>query len=77
MNPDSMNIGRLVFLILFSLTLCMLSWSCPAGLKQVKEERLPKVVMGYYPSWEKDTFDHTKINYRYLTHSELLFFSML
>ena len=38
------------------------------GLKQGKEEGLSKIVMGYYPSWEKNTFDHSKIKYRHLTH---------
>jgi len=68
MNPDSMNICRSVFFVFFSLMLCLLNWSCPAGLNQVKEERLSKVVMGYYPSWKQDTFEHSKVNYRYLTH---------
>jgi chitinase len=29
---------------------------------------LSKIVMGYYPSWEKEKFDHTKIQYKHLTH---------
>jgi len=68
MYPDSMSIGRFVFLVFISLTLCLLNWSCPMGLKQGKEEGLSKIVMGYYPSWEKNTFDHSKIKYRHLTH---------
>jgi GH18 family chitinase len=30
--------------------------------------KLDKVVMGYYATWKRAEFDHTKINYRYLTH---------
>jgi chitinase len=33
-----------------------------------EEENLSKVVIGYYASWEKDTFDFSKIQYKYLTH---------
>jgi chitinase len=29
---------------------------------------LTKVVIGYYPSWNKDSFDHTKVAYANLTH---------
>jgi chitinase len=28
----------------------------------------PKIVMGYYPAWEREAFDHTQVEYRYLTH---------
>ncbi len=37
---------------------------------QVPEEpsRPNRVVMGYYASWTKPAFDHTQIEYRYLTH---------
>jgi len=30
--------------------------------------KMDKVVMGYYATWKRAEFDHTKINYRYLTH---------
>ena len=30
--------------------------------------RPSKVVMGYYVSWKQVEFDHTKVQYRYLTH---------
>ncbi len=30
--------------------------------------RPDRVVMGYYPSWSRDAFDHTKIAYANLTH---------
>ena len=29
---------------------------------------LAKVVIGYYPSWNKAAFDHTKVDYKHLTH---------
>ncbi len=29
---------------------------------------LTKVVIGYYPSWNKAAFDHTKVDYKHLTH---------
>lgn len=27
-----------------------------------------KVVIGYYPSWNQNSFDHTRVKYQYLTH---------
>ncbi|NIM90952.1 MAG: hypothetical protein GTO17_08390 [Candidatus Aminicenantes bacterium] len=50
-------------IIIFSLILCkgLIINTSPV------EENLSKVVIGYYPSWEKDTFDCSKIQYKYLT----------
>jgi chitinase len=69
LNKSSpINISRSFYLVSFLLILCLLNLKCPAGLKQAGKERLSKVVMGYYPYWEKGAFNHSKINYRYLTH---------
>ncbi len=62
------NTGRSFIPVFFSLILFLWNWSCSSGLKYTGEDRLSKVVMGYYPSWEKDSFDHSKIDYRHLTH---------
>lgn len=41
---------------------------CAVKQPQQTEESLSKVVMGYYASWERENFDHTKIDYKHLTH---------
>ncbi len=51
-------------IIILSLVLCK---DLPIRTSP-EEENLSKVVIGYYPSWEKDTFDCSKIQYKYLTH---------
>jgi chitinase len=58
------SITILGLLFIFSLMTC-------GGLTintSPEEKGLSKVVIGYYPSWEKDTFDSSKIQYKYLTH---------
>jgi chitinase len=53
----------LSLIIIFSLILCK---SLPIKTSP-EEDNLSKVVIGYYPSWEKDTFDCSKIQYQHLT----------
>ncbi|MGD8537515.1 MAG: glycoside hydrolase family 18 protein [Candidatus Aminicenantes bacterium] len=41
---------------------------CAAKQTHQEERPLPKVVMGYYYTLERDNFDHTKIEYKHITH---------
>jgi chitinase len=51
-------------LLLFCLVQCLTLQS----YERSGEKRLSKVVMGYYAGWKKVEFDHTKINFKNLTH---------
>ena len=42
--------------------------SCEVAHVPPEPSRPNKVVMGYYASWKKAEFDHTKVGYQYLTH---------
>jgi chitinase len=51
----------------------LLNWMCsrsspPPPPPPAEPPNLTKVVLGYYPSWKKNVFDHTRIKYEYLTH---------
>jgi chitinase len=41
---------------------------CAVKQPQQREVSLSKVVMAYYASWERENFDHTKIDYKHITH---------
>jgi chitinase len=51
-----------IVLVAFALAACEVSQVPPEPAKP------NKVVMGYYASWKKAEFDHTKVAYQYLTH---------
>jgi len=51
-----------VILIAFAFAACEVSHIPPEPTKP------NKVVMGYYASWKKAEFDHTKVAFQYLTH---------
>ena len=64
-------LAKLLIILVFSSI--SLTWMCSKKSAEPSPTppsplKLAKVVMGYYPSWEKGTFDHTKIKYEYLTH---------
>jgi chitinase len=40
----------------------------PGEAPQTTEPRPAKTVIGYYPSWKRAEFDHTRIGYSFLTH---------
>ena len=42
--------------------------ACAVSPVPESPSRPNKVVMGYYPSWEKSVYDHTKIPFENLTH---------
>lgn len=42
--------------------------SCQVAQVPEEPSRPDRVVMGYYTSWTKAEFDHTQIEYKYLTH---------
>ncbi len=50
--------------LILTLMLCR----CSETDKSLVKENLSKIVIGYYASWTKAEFDHTKIQYKYLTH---------
>lgn len=56
----------LVFAVIFLNGMC--SRYSPPPPPPSELPNLAKVVMGYYPAWKKNVFDHTKIKYEYLTH---------
>jgi chitinase len=51
--------------ILISAGRCSHKESTPV---EPSSPQLSKVVMGYYPAWEKEALDHTQLRYEYLTH---------
>jgi chitinase len=55
----------------FFLVLVLLGFalaSCEVSQVPPGPSKPNKVVMGYYASWKKAEFDHTKVGYRFLTH---------
>lgn len=48
--------------------LAFVSTACQVSQVPEAPSRPNKVVMGYYASWKKAEFDHSKIDYKYLTH---------
>ncbi len=54
----------LVFLLVLDDGRCQTS----RGDTSPSRFQLDRVVLGYYPSWKKSEFDHTEIDYRFLTH---------
>ncbi len=57
----------LIFAVLFLTWMCSKKAPEPSPPTPVPPN-LSKVVIGYYPSWNRDVFDHTMIKYEYLTH---------
>jgi len=55
------NLGSLLIAILTV-------WGCSEIQQYPAETATPKIRMGYYASWKKTEFDHTKVQYKYLTH---------
>lgn len=43
-------------------------WECSLEYRNSGQSSPKKIVMGYYPSWKMEEFDHTKIRYDCLTH---------
>lgn len=73
MKSMNTNSGVIPFLAaLWVLSLCSYRTMDKGSLMREREknagEGLVKVVMGYYPSWKKAEFDHTKVRYENLTH---------
>lgn len=61
------------FMPILIFTVLFLNWMCsrPSPSPPPPPSELPnltKVVIGYYPAWKKNVFDHAKIKYEYLTH---------
>ncbi|MBN2244568.1 MAG: glycoside hydrolase family 18 protein [Candidatus Aminicenantes bacterium] len=55
---------RIGFFLSVVLIFCFMGaeYACLLGSKP------SKVVIGYYPSWNQASFDHTRVKYQYLTH---------
>jgi chitinase len=64
MRKFSKNYLAIGALFIFTLAQCQTL----RGYQHGGGKNLAKVVMGYYPSWNKAEFDHTKVNYKNLTH---------
>ncbi len=67
-TPKILAGSGFVLLLVFLNAQCQSVGSDPVVLIAAPRAKLDKVVMGYYASWKRVEFDHTKINYRYLTH---------
>jgi chitinase len=73
MKSMNTNSGVFPFLAAFwVLSLCGCRTMDQGSLMREREKDagagLAKVVMGYYPSWKKAEFNHTKVHYENLTH---------
>ncbi len=57
-------------LVLFGLALSLVAVfsACAVSPAPESPSRPNKVIMGYYPGWEKSVYDHTKIPFENLTH---------
>lgn len=63
-----MDIERHRLYLLFFFFINLANFCCLAHHPDAGEKKLPKIVMEYYASWERQLFDHNKIDYRHLTH---------
>jgi len=61
--------GRLA-LIVFAALVALAAVSCQSSETTPSPQPTPltKTVIGYYPSWEKTTLGHTRVNFKNLTH---------
>lgn len=50
------------------LFITLMIWTCAEIDQYHVKKDLSKIIIGYYASWKKEGFDHTRIQYRYLTH---------
>ncbi len=62
------SVPAVVIKVLASAALCLLSVSQGAAIQGHPAPKLSKVVIGYYPSWARDSFGCERIEYASLTH---------